>query len=305
MSEELSWRIKPESNTTQLTINKDNITRYHLHPRARSVRINHIRKLEAVIRRGLPFNDPLIINLNVASGEVIIIDGQHRFLAIRNVIANNPDVRVIVHVIQYKNLDLEQMNEVYKIHAKSVKQNLNDRLEMEQDQNPVLKELLSGDFPVAISTKSRDAQNLSRLLNAYFNKYLEPERQTRTSTDSFMYGVNRLTLNDKNRLAEFCIIHQELFGRPGKENRYCDRGALYVLMKIYFHNVDKKGFDSDDVKNRLRLLVGDPNIIANSKQFDAISLRELYDHCLLRMNARYRGENRLEAIPLGREVKNA
>jgi hypothetical protein len=302
MIEGISGKIKPQCKPTQVCVDKDSINKFKLHPRARVVRVDQISRLEAVVRRMEPFEDPIIVNLDTSNGTITIIDGQHRWIAIRNVLADNPHLKVYLHAIQYLNLDLVQMNEVYKVHARIIKQTLNDRLEMEQDNNPVLKSILSGNFPVPISTNHKDTYNLSRCLGAYFNRYLEPERRTRTSIDSFMYGVGMLTPNDKNRLAEFLTIHQELFGKPGKENRFCDRGSIETLFKIYFYNVDKVGFDSDDVKNRLKNLIGNAQFIQRGKSYDAISIRMLYDYALEKVNARFRGENRLQEIPKGKAL---
>lgn len=297
----ISGKIKPECRTTQEWVTKDNISTYRMHPRARSIRLGHVHRMEAALRRGDAFEDPIIINLNTTTKVKTVIDGQHRMVALRNVLADNPNLRVCLHALQYLDLDLEGMNGIYTLHAKMVKQTLNDQLMMEIDQSPVLKSMVEGDFPVRVAADRRtDSFNLQRVLSVYFNRYLEPERQARTSRETFMYGVRLLTMNDRNRIAEILTIVQDLFGRPGQENRFCDRGSLTVLFKIYFHNVDKAGFDSDDVKGRLRALVGDSLFIQRGKHFDTINVRALYDYALNKVNARYRGENRLKEIPRGR-----
>ena len=205
-----------------------------------------------------------------------------------------------MQALQYTDLSVIEMNAVYMLHSKSIKQTLADRLKMERDENEIIDKLLSSKFVVHISVSSRvEAWNLPRLLRAYFDRYHPPERATRTSVDSFMYAVKLLDLTDYNRLSEFCTMHKKVFGNPRWDNPMCRPGAVMVLSKIYFWNLDRENVDRDVLEKRFVHLHGDPKFIQEGKSVDRLIVRQLYDYTIERMNKHDRNKT-IKEIPRGK-----
>ena len=293
-------RIKPKCKATIVNWNKDTINDFLLHPRVRDIRKNHLRKLFAALNRGESFDDPVIVNLDTKSKKQTIIDGSHRYRASQQFIAQYQNAMITMQALQYTDLTMTEMNEVYMLHSKSVKQTLADRLKMERDENEIIDKLLSAKFVAPVSVSSRvEAWNLPRLLRAYFDRHNPPERATRTSVDSFMYAVKLLDFTDYNRLAEFCVMHKKVFGKPCWDNPMCRPGAVMVLSKIYFWNLDKEGVDRDILEKRFIHLQGDDKFINRGKSVDRFIVRELYDYAIERMNTHDRNKT-IKEIPRGK-----
>ena len=111
-----------------------------------------------------------------------------------------------------------------------------------------------------------------------------------------MNRVMNLTEQDYQNLKEFCTYHQQLFGNPANINSFCGLGAVTILMKIYFYNVDKLKYGPAEMVKRMQKLVGDALFIQHGKSMDRPTQQMLYDHAITVMNT---GRNKflIQQIP--------
>jgi len=294
-------KLKLIGKNMMLYWDRDSIKRVKLHPDSRPTRPKQIKTLIAMLNRGEHWESNMVMNLNTSRNTYTIIDGQHRYRAAQEYLSNNPDRSIPVPAIVYKNMDLPEMNNLYKKHNKMIKQTLNDRLKMERKDLKIVDRILKN-FPVKIGIGSKvDGWALSRLLRAYFNRNNIPESEIRSGQDQFMNAVKALTNKDYSSLVEFCTAHQDVFGRPSWDNAMCGVSGLNVLMKIWFFNIEKMKVSSATIVHRFKRLRADSQFIQLGKQMNRQLQRQLYDYAIDKMNGR-RGKPIIHPIPKGKTV---
>jgi hypothetical protein len=171
-----------------------------------------------------------------------------------------------------------------------------DRLTIEEGTIPIAKKMRE-DFPVRVTHgRSKNSWNMANLLKAYLNREKAPENTRPFDTETFIRLASRLTDKDAERIADFCTMHHEVFGRPGIHNTFCSLLSIHVLMKIYFYNMDRFGLDKKFLKGRIAKLAGDPRFMNSTRAPYRDNIRGLYDHAMRKMNHGL-SKNKIEAIP--------
>ena len=169
-------RIKQEGKQTLLHWNKHTLRTFSVHPNARDLRPTQVESLLVLLNSGNHWEAPIVVNLNTRTGDYTIIDGQHRFESANQFLAKHPNADISVPTIQYTDLTIEEMNEVFrKISGKGVKQNTSDRIKMEISELPIAAKILNH-FPVKVtlSKSTPEGWSLPRLLRSYFERFKAP-----------------------------------------------------------------------------------------------------------------------------------
>jgi len=288
--------LKPESRTRELDICKYTWNNFELYYKKRNLRKNKVDELYTVLNSGESFIGSMTVNMDTKTGRITIIDGQHRYRAIEKYLGNHPDAHIKVHAEYYEDLSKEEQYAIYLKVANQTPQTMVDAVTMGEDWIAIAKRMVN-DFPVRVTHgMTKDAWNSTHLINAYLLRNKAPENSAAIRKKNFIPMAKAVPDEDTKRLAEFCTMHQDVFGDPGSGNDFCKYSVLNSLMKIWFYNIDKCGYDPKFLKGRIRKLVGDPKLINASHSTDRDLLKEIYDYILRKIN-RGLSKNKIEAIP--------
>lgn len=208
----------------------------------------HVNRLYKVLSGDGHFDTPLVVN-KVNENHFRLIDGNHRFEAIKKWIKEEPKERKIqVEFAIYSNLDKEGERQVYTRWNSGRKQSSNDFVKMYATEIPILQSMLKK-FPaiVRIYGLQREQRGLhfSSLMKAYFMTR-EPFPKFKPymgAAKKFVDDCQTLTNEDYDKLTDFVKFFEKTLGYMEKDNPYQTTTMMNCIATVYFDNIDEVGED--------------------------------------------------------------
>jgi hypothetical protein len=115
----------------------------------RPLRVGMINEIRSALLKGGVIIDPLTVNRRVGEEFVRLLDGQHRFEAIKSAILRDSNLKVPIQVVLFSGLTREDERAVYKTLQHQIGQSNKDFLNSYYTQIPVLP-LIEQTLPVNI-----------------------------------------------------------------------------------------------------------------------------------------------------------
>jgi len=196
-----------------------------------------VKSLYRGMLNGEHFESPLVVN--VVNGEKRLIDGNHRWEAMRQflIINNKKSIEITIHF--YEDLSISEEKAAYSKWNKGRKQSTNDVIKQYEDDIPALL-LLKKNSPIPITVYG-GVGSLS--FYKIISSYLAAKAKTwggGYSENAFTF-VEHATELGHSAVAEiraFLTDFKGAFG-PIKNNPWARTTPLVVLMKLWYDNHQK------------------------------------------------------------------
>lgn len=212
----------------------------------RAVRRQQVARLKTAIRNGEYIEaSPIFVSSSrkvVGAGKVVVIDGNHRILAIRELLHQKVDTSFSVVLGVFYNIPESMQRDVYDRIAKQVPQTINDLINLHKDEFLLWDILNKKPFPVKTTIyPSQLAIDLRTLLNMLdCSMKQQKSAMTGISRDEILNVGRKTTEDDFYTLSEFFKVFVAIFGDIGKHNRYANSNFLHPLYYVWKRNIGYK-----------------------------------------------------------------
>lgn len=233
----------------------------------RRLRVAQIQSLTTALINGEHFDSCLVVN-EKKGYRLNIIDGQHRVIAMRNYFEKNPDNRIQVALMVYKNLTMAQERAVYRKWNISIKQTTDDFINSYKEEIPIYT-LLTNEIPCSSYGGSK-LMKIKDLINAHIGAKEKPYRggEGRTSYDFVKY-MQKLTDDDVIRMKYiFQLIYSVFNSNNVKDFHKLSAFKNTVYRALYYlveNNIDVLG--ENYVKRRMATVLANRAIVDQYRRF--------------------------------------
>lgn len=241
-------------------LNLGNIDKFVPINNQRAVRKQQVIKLKRAIKNGEYIEaSPIFVSSTskvLEKGkEIIVIDGNHRILAIRELLQQKARDSVSVTLAVFYGIPESMQRTVYDRIARQVPQTVSDLINLHKDEFILWEILNKKPFPVRTTIyPSKLGIDLKTLLNMLSCASMGGKKTAMTgiNRDEILMVGRRTTEKDFETLTEFFKVFVATFGDVGRNNRYCDSNFLLPLYYVWKRNLGYKGFESERTHNYLR-----------------------------------------------------
>uniref|UniRef100_A0A6C0ENZ0 ParB/Sulfiredoxin domain-containing protein n=1 Tax=viral metagenome TaxID=1070528 RepID=A0A6C0ENZ0_9ZZZZ len=203
--------------------------------RRRKIRVGVVNNLMSNLKQGSHFDAPFTVNLK--NGKSRIVNGNHRFMAIEQMIEKDKSFSINIWVAQYKDLSLEEERQIFEIWNIGVKQSGSDFLKIYWETIPYGDEMLRK-LPCSvyggskISAKTIGCCHMAaKKQNAFCGGY-------RGTSRSIVKAFKTFDKTDINTMAYFMRFMEDVFGIYTKSNIFWKTTPVGAFYRIWFDNRD-------------------------------------------------------------------
>ena len=211
----------------------------------RKIRPATVKAILERLNDGKHFGTPL--HVNKIERNAYIIDGNHRWEAIKRFLAEDPNNTVEVTLFIYDNLIGDEEKDVYTTVNKANKQNTNDVVKQYEDEINILKFFANGwqeggttlkQFPVDVTIYPQpNTVSFYRLVGAYLACKAQNWHGGYMGTPwEFVDDAKALRLQDIKEMSAFMTDFMQAFGGVVKNNNWLRGTALTAVMKLWIDN---------------------------------------------------------------------
>jgi len=224
----------------------------------RDIRKGNVSKLNGVLLKGEHFETPLVANR--LNNKWRLIDGNHRYEAIKRLLERYPKRKVEIGVCYYENLTEDEEKMVFTKWNLGAKQSLSDFLKQYWQDIRITKKLKKPFFPWEISHKwgqgLTPAMEFKQLIGPYLVKDSDGDSVITHPGPAmnFIEASQELGDSDLKVLKQFMEEYMDTFGNPDKRNPMYRGCPFIVAMRIWLKNYGK--INPAAMKKRLRKLQG-------------------------------------------------
>lgn len=281
--------MRPEYVMRLVEINKNNIKNlfYIYEEERRKLKITTIKNITKQFDRNNKlerhFSSPFVVNEE--NNKYNLIDGNHRYEAIKEKINKEEDFNIFVWCAVYKDLTRDEELIVYKMWNGGAKESATDFLKLHWEKVP-LRDLILKELPVSIYI-SENKLAVKTLIGSYFSAKQDVFRGG--------YGANgpkmvedfiELTHEDIKIIKAFYKDYSEAFGEVAKGNKWYCTTPITVLFRIWYDN--KNSISRDKMVKEFKNCFFD-NTISYIKTIEAggrKACENFYGGALLNLNNR-------------------
>jgi hypothetical protein len=233
--------VRQNSSFKRETFGLSDLDGFEILPERRKIRQEHVNKIYKSLCAGNPVAGALIVNL--LKGKMRLVDGNHRFEAIRKYLTEFPDRKVEVYIVYFENLTEDEERLTYTIYNTVRSQTSDDFVRMYSKDIPILQQIENNMFSVKISlyglVNGQRGMRFSPLMKSYLSahktSYPDYAAYSQGRMD-FVVELKKLGTDDYNVLRDFCKFFEDTFGHACKENDFISTPLLNVVMALFYDN---------------------------------------------------------------------
>jgi len=211
----------------------------------RRLRMGTVREIYEQLCNKQHFDSKLCVNKR--NGVHRLIDGNHRWEALKRYLKEHPNDTVDIEISEYNNLTDEEEKEVYAKVNKGNKQNTNDVVKQYEDELKVFNTFKKGwqsgggvhtQFPVPVTAyPTPQSITFYRIVGSYLAavKAKNWNGGYMGTPWDFIEECKKLTVEDVKVMAAFTSDFLQAFG-PVKGNTWLKSTPFTALMKIWYDN---------------------------------------------------------------------
>lgn len=272
--------------TKDIVLNKENIRKLHI-VNARQIRPRHVNSILRQLRLNKHFEANFIVNAIDKDKTVRVIDGNHRIEALKQYFDLNPDEKIKVMMVVYKNLSPDQEREVYSIWSKQIKQSTKDFINSYKDTIPMF-ERITTQIPCSIYTTKTKLPFIT-LIRAYFAAKENPFTGGKRYTNmQFIEILQQLDDADVNSMVDTFKIFKKIFN----PNDYTDFARLPAFNSVVFRalyriiHVNKVLLGKNIVIKRMTTKLSNSALLEQYKGVGRETAVQAYKHFIQILNKR-------------------
>lgn len=239
---------------------EENIGRFITPAFARTRNSSHIKRLKDFLRtNGYQFGSAITV-VKIGSGKFLVIDGNHRIEAFKEILDSNTIKSIYSVLIEYPTMTQESMKDFMRALGLNIKrQNLDSLFEVYEKNIFLYQERERLSTKVSIRNKKGYFKliNLINILEVKDSSKMPLQKSANSTLD------RALATNEKDLefINDFFCFFSEVFGRIEGDNRYAVSTFMIPLASIYGVNYDSLMKDLSDSKKRFQNLIQDPEIL--------------------------------------------
>ena len=240
--------LEPDYEIQNLIINDANLNNFEIiEDERRAIRLSQVNKIESSMGQngGGHFDVPIV--LNKKEGKYRIVDGNHRYEAIKKRIAKDAAFKIIVCACVYHNLTRDEERKLYSKWSSPIKENADDFLQQYWKTVPLGDKILA-ELPVAIY-QSEHKMSLRNFMNAYFNAkrtLFIGRYDVMTRRESVLKLLKGITENQLIEMRRMYDDYASIFGNYNNKSAYYRTSPFMAFARIWVDNCDssvsKKAF---------------------------------------------------------------
>ena len=254
---------KLEYDMETKSVGFDNLSDFELFADRRHIRSTQVESILIALRAGEHFDTVMVVNR--LNGKYRIIDGNHRYEALKTFLAENPDLKIELKLAVYKKLDAKQEREVYTRWALGIKQTIDDLLNLMRDEIPLYGLLRKRNVPISMFTApTSDTIPFKMILQMLYGtlnteRVFSPRSVKRTEiiTIAKEYGQREADL-----IEGFLRVFRGAFGSY-RENKFLRSVFCVPLFNIFYMNTQ---FGEDALKERFSNCISDTEILSRLRE---------------------------------------
>jgi hypothetical protein len=249
---ELKMNIDTEYVMRKEEINKETIKKFFINEEERrKIRVGEVASIKAGFSKENKlerhFSSPLVVN--EISGIYRLIDGNHRFEAMRQKIASDPDFKICVWLEVYRNLSREDERKVYHITNRGTSESATDFLR-HYWKTIILGDKILQELPVAIYASEKKLA-VKLVVGAYLcSKKAKFTGGYGAGGEKTVNDMQEMTLDDLKIIKAWYRDYSEVFGEYLKGIPWYNSTPLTALFKIWYDN--KSDIPRDKMINAFR-----------------------------------------------------
>jgi hypothetical protein len=223
-------------------LNPATLKNYILMKEGRDIMPNQVKSIHKSLAAGLRILIGIVV-LKPAPGhdKYLIVDGQHRFLAVTEFFKDNPNVKIDVLFIQFPfTADKKLTAELWEYFSLGKGQKTKDVLRM-NEWIPILKLLYGQDEIPVVPTQTTEHINANILIDAYWDRLHTIGCPTHPKNLEYKDHLLDMVRADFDAMMRFLRAMNYAFDKPFKGNIFYTPAAFRSLACIYFQNVDELG----------------------------------------------------------------
>ena len=240
---------------------KDNISKFVTPVYGRTINKSHVKKLkDFLISYGFQFGSAITC-VKTGSGKFLVLDGNHRVEAFRELLLSGRTSSIFSVLIEYPTMSLESQKDLMTTFNIVVKRhNCESLFEVYEKEIYIYQH---ADELNHIKVTIRQKKGFFRLINLI--NFLEVKDSKKMPMQhSLQRTVERAIESNKKDmdfLKEFLNFFEEVYGKISFENRYAVSCFMIPLASIFGVNYEKIIKDIKNSKFRFQNLIQDPEII--------------------------------------------
>ena len=151
MTKESLADVVTRARLEKIIVDESNVAQFVKPNYCRNIRKSIVEKIMASFAEMRHFDDPIVVNK--IDSTYRIIDGNHRFTAVKDYIEKNPGTSVEVPLSIYENLTELEKKDIFDMLSDVAKQTLNDFIKIHFDEVPIFKRV-ERQFPISVNIYS-------------------------------------------------------------------------------------------------------------------------------------------------------
>jgi hypothetical protein len=238
---------------SKVTIDRNTISKFYINEAdRRKVKEGKVKDLLNSLRAGLHFAAPLVANEESSTGKLRLLDGNHRYEAIKQILKEDKEFKIVVWIAVYRDLSSEEEKEIYRVWNIGNPQSTTDFLKAYFNTIPLKRELLT--LPVSIygdKDKMPMRYFVGCQISAKKHNYFEGGYSA--SKEVTIDDFRDLTNEDIAYLRSFYRFMTTCFGSYQKGSQFYQTTPLSVFYRIWF---DNQHIDNRRLENSFKKVFG-------------------------------------------------
>lgn len=281
--------INPRFTMKKILINKSTINEFYIDASGRRmIRNGQVKAIANHLRSGGHYSSPLVVNK--LKKLMKMVDGNHRYEAIKMVMDEDPTFSINSWVAVYTDLNENQEKEVYREWNVGVKQSATDFLKAHWSTIPMRNRLLK-ELPVSIYG---DKKTLP--IKAFVGNQITAKRGREHFEGGYSGGIyqvvgdfQQLTPEDIDTLKEFADFIKKVLGKyESKIVKFYTTTAISATYQIWYDNKDSISEDTMLKCFQKALNKDDDLLVSASKGGGVTAAKSFYYDIIRRLNILYK-----------------
>lgn len=267
-----------------IILDKESINLIDL-PNQRQIRGNQVNSILRRLRQGEHFDSMFVVNVNNGTKRIRVIDGGHRTTALKKFFEEQPDKKIKVSMVVYKDLLPEDERKIYTKWNLGVKQSIDDFINSYKIEIPEFESILE-ELPVSVYG-SKNKMRLRYIVSAYFvskqNNFVGVNHLT---PFQFIEQMKKLTYDDVESMKNTFGIISEIFN-PDDFIDFTRLSAFkYCIFVPLFHLVanNKIMLGRNYVVKRMKTVLNKKSELDSFKMQGRQGMVEAYVRCKSLLN---------------------
>lgn len=231
-------KLVPQYVMKMIVLDKKSINLFDINiENRRKIRGGKVDDLLKGLKNGIHFSSPFVVNDK--SGRYFLIDGNHRFEAVKLAIKQDENFLIKIWTAVYKDLTKEEERKIYKLWNIGVPQTATDFLKAYFKTIPFGSEMLRR-LPVTIygdkthlPLKPLMGSHIAAKKQGNFNTYAGSKEQV-------ISDFSDITSEDIDVVFEFCSFMEKTFGKFYQGNHFYRTTPISAFYRIWYDNRDMK-----------------------------------------------------------------